>query len=42
MSVNDDLLCAFELMKPLDGNALKKELLKCRRKNSAALAAGRP
>jgi hypothetical protein len=37
MSVSEDLLCAFELLKPLDGPALKKELLKSKRKNSAAL-----
>lgn len=42
MSVSEDLLCAFELLKPLDGAALKKELLKCKRKNSAAVAAGKP
>lgn len=26
MAVSEDLLCAFELLKPLDGPALKKEL----------------
>ncbi|KAG0151116.1 hypothetical protein CROQUDRAFT_37400 [Cronartium quercuum f. sp. fusiforme G11] len=31
MSVSEDLLCAFELLKPLDGAALKKEMLKKRR-----------
>lgn len=39
MSVSEDLLCAFELLKPLDGPALKKELMKSKRKNSAMLAA---
>ncbi|KAI9604897.1 hypothetical protein H4Q26_002867 [Puccinia striiformis f. sp. tritici PST-130] len=28
MSVSEDLLCAFELLKPLDGAALKKEMQK--------------
>lgn len=37
MMVNEDLLCSFELLKPLDGAALKKELAKCRKKNSAGL-----
>lgn len=40
MSVSEELLCSFELLKPLDGPALKKELLKSKRKNSAQLAAG--
>lgn len=31
MSVSEDLLCAFELLKPLDGAALKKEMAKKRR-----------
>nr|GAT44174.1 phospho protein phosphatase PPZ [Mycena chlorophos] len=33
MSVSDDLLCAFELLKPLDGAALKKEMSKVKRKS---------
>ncbi|WFD42645.1 protein-serine/threonine phosphatase [Malassezia psittaci] len=32
MSVSEDLLCAFELLKPLDGPALKKEMAKSKRK----------
>ncbi|KAF8525058.1 phosphoprotein phosphatase PPZ [Hysterangium stoloniferum] len=32
MSVSDDLLCAFELLKPLDGPALRKEMTKAKRK----------
>lgn len=35
MSVSEDLLCAFELLKPLDGAALKKEMQKKRRQRSA-------
>ncbi|KAG8902267.1 serine/threonine protein phosphatase Pzh1 [Tulasnella sp. 403] len=35
MSVSEDLLCAFELLKPLDGAALRKEMTKARRKSSA-------
>ncbi|KAM0750573.1 phosphoprotein phosphatase PPZ [Meredithblackwellia eburnea MCA 4105] len=35
MSVSEDLLCAFELLKPLDQSQLKKELLKSRRRLSA-------
>ncbi len=31
-SVSDDLLCAFELLSPLDGQALRKEMAKARRK----------
>ena len=31
-SVSDDLLCAFELLKPLDGPALRKEMTKAKRK----------
>ncbi|KAL8287467.1 hypothetical protein RQP46_003325 [Phenoliferia psychrophenolica] len=42
MSVSEDLLCAFELLKPLDQSQLKKELLKSRRRLSAAPAAGTP
>ncbi|KAG9124550.1 serine/threonine protein phosphatase Pzh1 [Ceratobasidium sp. 392] len=33
MSVSDDLLCAFELLKPLDGPALRKEMTKVKRKS---------
>ncbi|KAF8585002.1 phosphoprotein phosphatase PPZ [Ramaria rubella] len=33
MSVSDDLLCAFELLKPLDGPALRKEMTKAKRKS---------
>ncbi|KAF9270198.1 phosphoprotein phosphatase PPZ [Marasmius fiardii PR-910] len=32
MSVSEDLLCAFELLKPLDGAALRKEMTKAKRK----------
>lgn len=32
MSVTEDLLCAFELLKPLDGPALRKEMTKSKRK----------
>lgn len=32
MSVSEDLLCSFELLKPLDGAALKKEMAKNKRK----------
>lgn len=35
MSVSDDLLCAFELLKPLDGPALRKEMTKAKRKSMA-------
>ncbi|GJJ13776.1 hypothetical protein Clacol_008033 [Clathrus columnatus] len=35
MSVSDDLLCAFELLKPLDGPALRKEMTKAKRKSLA-------
>lgn len=34
MSVSEDLLCAFELLKPLDGAALRKEMTKAKRKSS--------
>jgi serine/threonine-protein phosphatase PP1 catalytic subunit len=34
MSVSEDLLCSFELLKPLDGAALKKEMTKSKRKRS--------
>lgn len=33
MSVSEDLLCAFELLKPLDGPALKKEMFKNKRRS---------
>ncbi|KAJ1035892.1 hypothetical protein NDA13_000550 [Ustilago tritici] len=33
MSVSEDLLCAFELLKPLDGAALKKEMTKNKRRS---------
>lgn len=33
MSVSEELLCAFELLKPLDGPALRKEMSKARRKS---------
>ncbi|GAA5877840.1 hypothetical protein JCM8547_002694 [Rhodosporidiobolus lusitaniae] len=36
MSVSDDLLCAFELLKPLDTAQLKRELAKTRRRISAS------
>jgi hypothetical protein len=32
LSVSEDLLCAFELLKPLDGPALRKEMTKAKRK----------
>ncbi|KAF9478534.1 phosphoprotein phosphatase PPZ [Pholiota conissans] len=35
MSVSEDLLCAFELLKPLDGAALRKEMTKAKRKSLA-------
>ncbi|KAG9000516.1 hypothetical protein FRB90_011812 [Tulasnella sp. 427] len=35
MSVSEDLLCAFELLKPLDGPALRKEMVKAKRKSLA-------
>ncbi|TFK57107.1 phospho protein phosphatase PPZ [Heliocybe sulcata] len=34
MSVSEELLCAFELLKPLDGPALRKEMTKAKRKRS--------
>ncbi|EJT97871.1 phospho protein phosphatase PPZ [Dacryopinax primogenitus] len=34
MSVSEDLLCAFELLKPLDGPALRKEMTKAKRKST--------
>ncbi|EIW86743.1 phospho protein phosphatase PPZ [Coniophora puteana RWD-64-598 SS2] len=36
MSVSEDLLCAFELLKPLDGPALRKEMTKAKRKRQAS------
>ncbi|EPQ60659.1 phospho protein phosphatase PPZ [Gloeophyllum trabeum ATCC 11539] len=33
MSVSEELLCAFELLKPLDGPALRKEMTKAKRKS---------
>ena len=33
MSLSEDLLCSFELLKPLDGAALKKEMTKSKRKS---------
>ncbi|KAK1924772.1 Metallo-dependent phosphatase-like protein [Papiliotrema laurentii] len=33
MSVSEDLLCSFELLKPLDGAALKKEMTRSKRKS---------
>ena len=33
MSVSEDLLCAFELLKPLDGAALRKEMNKNKRRS---------
>jgi serine/threonine-protein phosphatase PP1 catalytic subunit len=32
MSVSEELLCAFELLRPLDGAALRKEMTKAKRK----------
>lgn len=37
MSVNDELLCSFELLKPLDSSALKSHLKKSRMKQTAML-----
>ncbi|KAM0786701.1 hypothetical protein ACM66B_002144 [Microbotryomycetes sp. NB124-2] len=39
MSVSTDLLCSFELLKPLDNAALKKEMTKHRRRLSSQVAA---
>ncbi|KAG8829010.1 serine/threonine protein phosphatase Pzh1 [Serendipita sp. 400] len=39
MSVSEDLLCAFELLKPLDPAVVKKELNKAKRKSQQAQAA---
>ncbi|KAJ3734823.1 Metallo-dependent phosphatase-like protein [Lentinula guzmanii] len=38
MSVSEDLLCAFELLKPLDGAALRKEMTKAKRKSTMSTA----
>lgn len=38
MSVSEELLCAFELLKPLDGAALRKEMTKAKRKSLMASA----
>ncbi|TRM66287.1 Metallo-dependent phosphatase-like protein [Schizophyllum amplum] len=38
MSVSEDLLCAFELLKPLDGAALRKEMTKAKRKSVMSTA----
>ncbi|GAA5831947.1 hypothetical protein JCM3766R1_000168 [Sporobolomyces carnicolor] len=40
MSVSEDLLCAFELLKPLDTAQLKRELAKTRRRLSQASGNG--
>lgn len=37
VSVSEDLLCAFELLKPLDGPALRKEMTKAKRKRYVSL-----
>lgn len=39
VSVSEDLLCAFELLKPLDGPALRKEMTKAKRKRYASIDA---
>jgi hypothetical protein len=36
-SVSEELLCAFELLKPLDGPALRKEMTKAKRKRFVAI-----
>lgn len=36
-SVSEDLLCAFELLKPLDGAALRKEMTKAKRKRCVSI-----
>jgi hypothetical protein len=38
MSVSEDLLCSFELLKPLDSAQLKKEMARGKRRASAAAA----
>lgn len=40
-SVSEDLLCAFELLKPLDGPALRKEMTKAKRKRCVSLPSPR-
>lgn len=35
-SVSEELLCAFELLKPLDAPALRKEMTKAKRKRSVS------
>ncbi|GAA5995737.1 serine/threonine-protein phosphatase [Rhodotorula paludigena] len=40
MSVSEDLLCAFELLKPLDTAQLKRELAKTRRRLSSNASSG--
>ena len=37
MSVNDELLCSFELLKPLDSSALKSHIKKGRNKRNSML-----
>ena len=37
MSVSEDLLCAFELLKPLDGSAIKKEMARNKRQRYVVL-----
>lgn len=37
-SVSEELLCAFELLKPLDGPALRKEMTKAKRKRCVIFA----
>jgi hypothetical protein len=39
MSVSEELLCAFELLRPLDGQALRKEMTKAKRKRSVSFSA---
>jgi serine/threonine-protein phosphatase PP1 catalytic subunit len=37
MSVSSELLCSFELLKPLDSSALKSHIKKGRNKRNSAL-----
>ena len=37
MSVSDELLCSFELLKPLDSSALKSHIKKGRNKRNSML-----
>ena len=37
MSVSDGLLCSFELLKPLDANALKSHIKKGRNRRNSML-----